>query len=194
MSIEGAGPGPIEHLLHEIRTPLSIISGNVHIVHKHWDRLDGHKREGLLRSALDHTETLNETLRSLNHVEHIRPRRGRVSASSSASSNEEHVEIELDFGSEVRKGRAKAPGTEEEARRAVVCATLEALNGLLPFEVAFEDVSIVVVGNRRLALVSLDKGDDSLVGSAIVRTDEDDAIARATLDCVNRFLVNPALV
>jgi hypothetical protein len=192
MSIEGAGPGPIEHILHEIRTPLSIISGNVHIVHKHWDRLDGSKREGLLRSALAHTETLNETLRSLNHVEHIRPRRGRVSASSTGEERVE-VEIELDFGSEVRTGRATAPRGPAEERRAVVCATLEALEGLLPFPVAYEDASVVLVGNRRLALVSLDKGDDTLVGSAIVRTDQDDAIARATLDCLNRFLISPAL-
>ena len=193
MSTEGAGPGAIEHILHEIRTPLSIISGNVHIVHKHWDRLDGAKRDGLLRSALDHTQTLNETLRTLNHVERIRPRRGRVSASTNGAPDHVEVEIELDFGSEVRRGRAIAPRELAEERRAVVCATLEALKGLLPFEVHFEDVSVVLTGSRRLALVSLDKGNDTLVGSAIVRTGEDDALARATLDAVNRFLMNPAL-
>lgn len=193
MSTEGAGPGPIEHLLHEIRTPLSIISGNVHIVAKHWERLDQPKRSDLLQSALAHTESLNKTLRSLNHVEAIRPRRGKVSASSSGDDSLE-VEIHLDFGSEIRSGKATAPRELAEERRAVVCATLEALRGLLPFDVRFEDVSIVLVGNRRLALVSLDKGTDTLIGSAIIRTDEDDALARATLDAVNRFLLNPALV
>lgn len=194
MSTEGAGPGPIEHLLHDIRTPLSIISGNVHILHKHWERLETPKREGLLRSAMDHTETLNKTLRSLNHVESIRPRRGAVSAVSRGD-DELEVEINLDFGTEVRSGSATAPRELAEERRAVVRATLEALSGLLPFKVRFGDGTVVLVGDRRLALVSLGRdGGDTLVGSAIVRTDEDDAFARATLDAVNRFLLNPALV
>ena len=43
-------------------------------------------------------------------------------------------------------------------------------------------------GDTRFVIVVVDKGGESLIGSAVVRYDDYDAIARATLDAVNRFI------
>ena len=195
MSLEGAGPGPIEQILHELRTPLSVISGNIHIVYRHWDRLDSPKRLDLLRATIEHAENLNKAIKALNATERIRPRRGKLAGLASGESVPGFgVQVELDFGGEIRRGESYAiTGGRDQERRALVRATLNALHGLLGFDVEPEGVDVVEVGTRRLAVVSLDRGTDILVGSAVVRIGEDDALARATLDALNRFLVAPVL-
>jgi hypothetical protein len=195
MSTEGAGPGPIERIMHELRTPLSVISGNVHIVYKHWDRLDEPKRDDLLRTTLENAESLSQTIRTLTAAESIRPARGRLAGVSSGDSVPGFaVEIVLEFGGKTRRGESfSAAGGREQERQALVRATLDALNGLVPFEVELDAVDVVTVGSRSLAIVTLDRGTDILMGSAMVRIGEDDAVARATLDGLNRFLLDPAL-
>jgi hypothetical protein len=194
MSTEGAGPGPIERIMHELRTPLSVISGNVHIVYKHWDRLGDPKRRDLLRTTLENAESLNQTIRSLTTAESIRPARGRLATVSSGESIPGFaVEIVLEFGGTTRRGQSfSGAGGREQERQALVRATLDALDGLVPFEVELDAVDVVTVGRRSLAIVSLDRGTDVLMGSAMVRIGEDDALARATLDALNRFLAVPA--
>ena len=195
MSTEGAGPGPIEKIMHELRTPLSVISGNVHIVYKHWDRLADPKRQDLLRTTLEHAESLNQTIRTLNTAESIRPSRGRLAAVTSGEAVPGFaVEIVLEFGGATRRGQSfSASGGRAQERQALVKATLDALEGLLPFEVELDAVDVVTVGSRSLAIVTLERSDDVLMGSAMVRIGEDDAVARATLDALNRFLLDPAL-
>lgn len=175
---------------------MSVISGNVHIVYKHWDRLGSPKRQDLLRSALDNAASLSETIHSLNTTERIRPQRGKLAGVSTEGSTPGfEVGIELDFAGQVRRGEARLPyDGQDPERRAVVLATLNALEGLLPFAADVEAVEMVEVGSRTLAVVSLDRKSDTIVGSAVVRSGPDDAIARATLDALNRFLLNPALV
>ena len=195
MSTEGAGPGPIERIMHELRTPLSVISGNVHIVYKHWDRLDDPKREDLLRTTLENAESLNQTIRTLTTAESLRPARGRLAGVSSGDSVPGFaVEIVLEFGGTTRRGESfSTSGGREQERQALVRATLDALSGLVPFDVDLDAVAVVTVGSRSLAVVTLDRAVDVLMGSAMVRIGEDDAIARATLDALNRFLLDPAL-
>lgn len=195
MSMEGVGPGPIEKIMHELRTPLSVISGNVHIVYSHWDRLDRPKRDDLLRTTLEEATALNEMLRNLEGVDSLRPARGKLATVSAEESPVHVVEVEIDFRGKVRKGQSfNAAGDKEATRITLVEATLDALQGLIPFNVRAEAAEIVSVGSRSLAVVSLERDFDPLVGSATVRIGEDDALARATLDAVNRFLPDPALV
>ena len=196
MSTEGAGPGPIEKIMHELRTPLSVISGNVHIVYKHWERLDEPKREDLLRTTLENAESLNQTIRTLTTAESIRPSRGRLAAIASGDSVPGFaVEVVLEFGGKIRRGESfSAAGGRDQERQALVRATLDALTGLLPFEVDLDAVDVVTVGSRSLAVVTLDRTTDVLMGSAMVRIGEDDAVARATLDALNRFLLDPGLI
>jgi hypothetical protein len=75
-------------------------------------------------------------------------------------------------------------------RRVVATATLRALDSLMPeagltlddVQSAQDDVVLV-----RLSLIAAD-GEQALVGAALVRHDESDAVVRATLDAVNRLV------
>ena len=72
-------------------------------------------------------------------------------------------------------------------------ATLAALTELLGIPAQIESAQVLDVANREVALVSLvltipRLGDQALVGSALVRGDEEDAVARAVLAAVNRRL------
>jgi hypothetical protein len=76
-------------------------------------------------------------------------------------------------------------------RRAVATATLRALDSLLPeagltldhVQASAQDDVVLV----RLSLIAAD-GEQALVGAALVRHDESDAVVRATLDAVNRLV------
>jgi hypothetical protein len=58
----------------------------------------------------------------------------------------------------------------------------------MPYALQLEHVEGLAFDAERFAVVSISSRDDILVGSALVRGDELDAIARATLDSINRVL------
>jgi hypothetical protein len=84
---------------------------------------------------------------------------------------------------EHHSGRGSSP-----EHRSVAEATLEAASPLLRSHLEVTDVDVITVGATQIAVVLLAKGDDTLVGSALVRVDEHDAIARSTLDALNRLI------
>jgi hypothetical protein len=99
--------------------------------------------------------------------------------------------VVLAVASRTGTGLCRGVVTGGGVRRAVATATLRALQGLLPGPVhlELEDVhaqraqdDVVLV---RLSLVS-ERGAQPLVGTALVRHDESDAVVRATLDAANR--------
>lgn len=67
-------------------------------------------------------------------------------------------------------------------------AVLQSVRRLIPYALQLENVDIFNFGAERLAVVSISSKSDTLVGSAFVRADELDAIARASLDAVNRVI------
>jgi hypothetical protein len=103
---------------------------------------------------------------------------------------------EQDFVASVSLTRAEETLTGEHRsmqgssleRRSVAEATLEAASPLLRSHLDVTDVDVITVGATRVAVVLLARGEDTLVGSALVRVDEHDAIARSTLDALNRLI------
>jgi hypothetical protein len=75
----------------------------------------------------------------------------------------------------------------------VAQATLRALSELLGSSANVESAQVVSAGTREVALtvltVSVPRlGEQLLTGSALVRGDESDAVARSVLDALNRRL------
>lgn len=112
----------------------------------------------------------------------VRPRLTQALAEPGDGSHVVHIGLEHNHGTLM--------GESENASEsnAVVAATLEAVKPLLDFDVGLVEIDFLQVGEDRVAVVVLDRQSDWLVGSALVRTDVHDSLARATLDAVNRFL------
>ena len=112
----------------------------------------------------------------------VRPRLTQALAKLSDGSHV--VQIGLEHSNGALMGESEDPSESN----AVVAATLEAVKPLLEFEVGLVEIDFLQVGDERIAMVVLDRQSDWLVGSALVRRDVHDSLARATLDAVNRFL------
>ena len=101
------------------------------------------------------------------------------------------AKVMLELAGDVLVGESDAPlGTAFE-RRSLVAATLDGLSELLDFPIDLHAARVIEDGGRQIALVTLIKGNDLLSGSAAISGDEHLAIARATLDAVNRFTQMP---
>jgi hypothetical protein len=90
-------------------------------------------------------------------------------------------------------GSATAPATASSRARLIARATLQAIGALMPVGACdIEYAQITQVGGREVAvsivqLVTPD-GESIVTGSALVRGDEADAVARSVLDALNRRL------
>ena len=87
--------------------------------------------------------------------------------------------------------------TREDAdrERTIALATLDALRPLLPEAADIESSQIVAISGRKVALTVVAFPDDAgqfevLVGSALVRGDVEDALARSVLSALNRRLTS----
>jgi hypothetical protein len=99
--------------------------------------------------------------------------------------------VSLDLQGDVLLGEVDAPSGRLHERRSMAEAVVDGLRGLLDIAVQVDAVDVVPLGEDEVALVSLSAGALKLVGCAPVRIDEYDAIARATLGALNRFLTAP---
>jgi len=102
------------------------------------------------------------------------------------------VIVELLAGDKIIEGLAQGPSTSHNNLRLFVEATLKALSPLTLDKYIFvtEDVRITQLVKQQVVLVSItlitSAGEQSLVGCALVRSDEREAVVKATLDAVNR--------
>ena len=85
------------------------------------------------------------------------------------------------------------PGAASQRPRLVAQATLRALDELLGTTAEVESAAVVMVGAREVAVTVLSvmvprSGEQVVTGSALLRGDESDAVARAVLDALNRRL------
>jgi hypothetical protein len=115
-------------------------------------------------------------------------RRKLTSVSTERSEDAFTVKVSLELGGDVLVGEEISPVDRKLERAAVVQATLSALRELLEQEVKLEDISVLERPGERLVIVSLRMGSIALLGAAEVRLDEHDALARATLQAMNRSL------
>lgn len=99
--------------------------------------------------------------------------------------------VVLELSGDTLEGESDSPNEKAFTLRSVARATLHSLRELMPRALSLESVHLFNTGAHELAIVALTHGDHTLVGSALVRVDEHDAIARATLDAVNRSVALP---
>lgn len=98
------------------------------------------------------------------------------------------AQVTLELDGDALMGEVNVPAGRRFEYRSVARAVLESVRPLIPSAMQLEHVEVLNFGAERLAVVSISSAEDILIGSALVRGDELDTIARATLDAVNRVL------
>lgn len=115
-------------------------------------------------------------------------RRRLSSLATERTSDRFKARVVLELAGDTVEGESDSPNEKAFTLRSVARATLHSLRELMPRALALESVHLFNTGAHELAIVALTHGDHTLVGSALVRIDQHDAIARATLDAVNRSI------
>ena len=118
----------------------------------------------------------------------VLPRRKLSSLSTKRYGERFTAQVTLELGGDALVGEVDVPVGRRFEYRSVARAILNSVRCLIPYALQLEHVEVLPFGAERLAVVSISSRDDILVGSALVRGDELDAIARATLDAINRVL------
>lgn len=103
--------------------------------------------------------------------------------------------VTLASGGTLFDGSASAPATPSSRPRLIARATLNAVCSLMPVGACdIEYAAVVQVGGRDVAVsivqIVTPEGETIVTGSALVRGDESDAVARSVLDALNRRLAN----
>jgi hypothetical protein len=192
-------------VLHEIRTPMTTSKGRLEVLLKHWDALPERRRMEMAATAL---MALNEVAfaiernapglggESRRNVPPVllldeQPERRRlrlIDLDINERTRPAKVTVCLSSGERTFCGESARRERRRAHHEAVARATLDAVSGVVGNEVTLRDAGIFEVGSDPLAVVTLHRGEDLLVGSALIEEDVNVATARATLDAINRFL------
>lgn len=120
------------------------------------------------------------------------PRRRLASLSTRRFAHRFTAQVTLELMGDALVGEVDVPAGPRFEHRSIARAVLESVRRLLPYPLQLENVDVLGFGSERVAVVSVGHGAGLLVGSALVRSDEYDAVARATLDAINR-VIDPSL-
>ncbi len=122
-------------------------------------------------------------------------RRPVIAAVSMLTSSDQDATatVALRVGPDLHEGSASGSTALSQRPRLVARATLEALRELLGMRCEIEAAQVTDAGTLQVALVVLSLsvprlGQQLLTGSAVVRADPTDAVARAVLSALNRQL------
>ncbi len=102
------------------------------------------------------------------------------------------AKVRLDWQGAPSEGTAHGPSTANGRLKVVAEATLRALTQRIhvPSTLFFEDCTVVKIGGRQAATVSIIELDGDtervLVGSCLLRQDDVESVIKATLDALNR--------
>lgn len=126
-------------------------------------------------------------------AEPVTPRPSLTSITVHSRDGEAEVTVALTIDGSVYTGTASGPGTPLHRPRIVAEASMRAVDELLGLPSYVESAQIVSAGDREVALAVLTVvipriGEQSMCGSALVRGDAEDAMARAVLAAINRRL------
>jgi hypothetical protein len=125
-----------------------------------------------------------------DHDSSVRPLVASVMTQTSGT--DATVTVTVRTGMDDYTGSAGGSGSAGMRPRLVARATLEALRELLGTPAEIEHSAVLPVGGRVVAVsvvqLTTRQGELVLSGSAIVRNDEADAVARSVLDAINRRL------
>jgi signal transduction histidine kinase len=186
---------PRARLMHDLRTPLSVVKGSVETLLEHWDRIGQARRSDLLSRALANVDDLASAIDRVGSAPETAPRRTDPARASLEGMElvrrrgDFDAAVSLRLGDASVQGIGSAPGGGARLeRRAVAVAVLNAVKGHSGGDVHIEELDLLDVGGDRIASVLIRLGSRLLLGSAIVRSDDYDAVARATLDALNRSL------
>ena len=122
------------------------------------------------------------------------PHRPRIAAIAVRTADgQTDASVTLAAGAELFEGNAVGPAGTSHRPRLVAAATLDAVGDLLGQSCEVESALIVHTESRDVALSVLTLsvprlGEQVLTGSAAVRGDDADAVARSVLDALNRHL------
>ncbi|WP_346934606.1 hypothetical protein [Clostridium sp.] len=106
--------------------------------------------------------------------------------------NNVRCEVRLTMDDDVYMSTETAIGTSINRRRVVAKATVSAVEEMIGQVYAFDVEDIVINSIRDISYVTVivnminDVVEEVLIGTAIVRNDMNEAIAKATLDAINR--------
>lgn len=192
---QAGAPRAVGKVLHDLRTPLTVISGTMKIMARHWERLAEDERAELMNRATAAAKTLDQNLESLREFAASRPDRGRLAEVSLVEGDDDwQASVMLRFGEAELSGAATLrEDSETAAPKAVAEAVLRAVADLVYSPVSVRDVRVIDMGGVSSVLVTLNRPGPPLVGSAIVEgLDTYSAVARATLDALNRVFLDRA--
>ncbi len=112
--------------------------------------------------------------------------------SSSLNRLRADVRVSLRYGEEVFEGASSGPRSESSYLRIAANATLAAIQQCLKTDCYLEvdDIAIVKLARREAVVVAVSmvtlEGEETLIGSAWIRGDEQDAVAKSLLSALNR--------
>lgn len=187
-SIKASAEGEIEeiHVLADSnRNPKQIVRDVESILATQFEAEIDHKKVSVVQ-----IEDKDEAIRPAQEA--IRPKLASVTIRTVQARAE--VKVELLVGEKILEGIAQGPSSSYNKRRLFAEATIQALTSLILDKLIFvtEDVNITSLGKHQVAEVAItlinSTGEQTLVGCAIVKSDEREAIVRATLDAINRKL------
>ena len=115
------------------------------------------------------------------------------SISIRTAGSEADASVVVSTGAESYEGRSIGPSSMSHRHTLVARATLDAVGELLGLPAEIEVATVTTMGSRQMAACVIQVavprvGELVLTGSALVRGDEADAVARAVLDALNRRL------
>jgi signal transduction histidine kinase len=185
--------GPREQVLHDLRTPLSVIKGSIEALRGHWDHLEDGRRSELLNRALVNVDGLAAAIDAVgrraampNGAASGRARLAAIEVTRRDRRFAVEVSISCDGG--VVVGRVECAAGRAAELRAVAEAVLRAVSDRNAQPTALEDAEVVDVGTDHVAAVRLSRGTRALLGAALVDADDHDAVAQATLHALGRVL------
>jgi hypothetical protein len=118
-----------------------------------------------------------------------RPKRRKLSSLATKRSGDRFTsQVILELDGDLLIGEDDSPSGRRFEPRSVAEAVLDAVRQLVAEPLELGSADFVEMGDCRIGAVVVERTRDLLLGSALVTLDEHDAIARATLDAVNRLL------
>ncbi|AOT70012.1 hypothetical protein [Geosporobacter ferrireducens] len=112
--------------------------------------------------------------------------------------NMAEVKVSLQKGEQQVEGTSKGTNSKNNIYRLTANATLNCVHELFAIDDTFiiEDIEKIQIAKREVIIAAVSfitgYGEEMLVGSAVVRKDEYEAIVKATLDAINRKIVRVA--
>lgn len=188
-----AAPGkPAKQVVRDVQS-LAMASFDIDIDHRIVSVVQIEDEPGQAEPEATDLETAEEPAdQVLQEIEaQARPEISEIGVRSTGSEIE--VEVRLTLDGDTFVGIERGAAAASARARLVASATVSALDELLGLPAAVESAAVVETGTHAVALVVLTLsvprlGAQSVAGSAVVRGDETDAVARAALAAVNRRL------